>query len=58
MGRVVPVHNATALADAIIEVLHHPDRFRGNTEAIRCQHDPMVIAEQYENIFNSLSLQR
>jgi len=58
MGRVVPVHNATALADAIIEVLHHPDRFRVNTEAIRRQHDPMVIAEQYENIFNSLSLQR
>lgn len=56
MGRVVPIHNATALAEAIVEVLKHPARFQVNTEPIQRKHDPQVIAGQYEDIFNSLSL--
>lgn len=56
MGRVVPIHNATALAEAIVEVLKHPARFQVNTEPIQRKHDPRVIAGQYEDIFNSLSL--
>ncbi|PWH20496.1 MAG: glycosyltransferase family 1 protein [Anaerolineae bacterium] len=54
MGKIVPVHDAAALAEAILEILEQPSHFRVNIEPLRQQHDPMVIAKQYEQIFNAL----
>lgn len=58
MGRIVPVHNAPALAQAIGEILDHPQRFRVDIETIQRQHHPALLAEQYEQIFTRLIAQR
>ncbi len=57
MGKIVPVQNATALAQAILEVLEHPQDFQVDIEPIRQLHDPDVVAEQYETIFQNLLVQ-
>lgn len=54
MGRIVPPQNSPALAQAILDVLDHPDRFRGDIPAVRRMYASDTVAAQYESIFEEL----
>ena len=51
MGKIVPIGDATALADALIEIFNNPDSFHRDPEQIRIQYLPDTIAEAYEKLF-------
>jgi glycosyltransferase involved in cell wall biosynthesis len=54
MGVVVPPANAHALAQAIIEVLNHPERYQGDAQAVIGRFSPQRIAQEYETLFQEL----
>jgi glycosyltransferase involved in cell wall biosynthesis len=54
MGRVARIGDSTALAEAILEVLNEPEKFRGDVEAIKRSYDPDSIAAEYEKLFERL----
>lgn len=54
MGRVAKIGDAASLAECLLDVLDHPDKFRGDTAAIRKAYDPDSIAAEYEKLFESL----
>jgi glycosyltransferase involved in cell wall biosynthesis len=54
MGRIVPPQDSPALAQAILEVLDHPDRYRGDIPAVRRMYASETVAAQYESIFEEL----
>jgi glycosyltransferase involved in cell wall biosynthesis len=54
MGLVVPPMDAHALARAIINVLDHPENFRGDPQAVKQQFSPETIGEEYEQLFRRL----
>ncbi|GAB4478314.1 MAG: glycosyltransferase family 4 protein [Anaerolineales bacterium] len=54
MGKIVPVRDSNALAEAIVAILEQPQRFRADTESIRYRHDPQTVAQQYEQLFTRL----
>ncbi|OGO33872.1 MAG: hypothetical protein A2W35_01045 [Chloroflexi bacterium RBG_16_57_11] len=51
-GLIVPVADAKALAEAILQVLEAPARYRGDPEALVRLSTPAAVAEAYENIFD------
>jgi glycosyltransferase involved in cell wall biosynthesis len=54
MGRIVPARNADALAQAILEVLDHPERYGGDVNVVRRMYASDTVAQQYESIFEEL----
>lgn len=54
MGVVVPIGNAGALGDAVIQILSEPGKFRGDVESIRETFAPDANAAQYEKMFLKL----
>lgn len=54
MGKVVPPRDSSALAEAILEVLSDPQRFRGDQAVIRRRYAADTVAAAYENIFDGL----
>lgn len=54
MGQVAEIGNAASLADCLLEVLDHPEKYRGDIEAIRKAYDPDSIAAEYEQLFARL----
>jgi glycosyltransferase involved in cell wall biosynthesis len=54
MGKIFPLRDVPGLAEAIIDILDHPDRFQGNVPAIRAQFSPEAISGKYEGIFKEL----
>jgi len=54
MGRVASIGDPASLARAILEILAHPEDFKGDLEAIRRAYDPDKIAAQYEELFEGL----
>lgn len=56
-GRIVPVANAQALAQAIIEVLEQPERYQGKPQDLVQISTPAAVAEAYEKTFQ-LALNR
>ncbi len=54
MGRSIPPRNSAELTKAIIDILDHPNGYRGDQQAVKKQFSPDAIAEQYEIIFNQL----
>jgi glycosyltransferase involved in cell wall biosynthesis len=54
MGEVVPIGDATALAEAILKIVADPKKYRGNTSAIARQFDPDRTATEYEKLFEEL----
>jgi len=54
IGRIVPPRDAAALANAIIDILDHPQDYRGEPEKIAERYSPAQIARQYEALFNEL----
>lgn len=51
MGQIVPPRNALALAEAIIDVLDHPNKYQGDPAQVARTFAPASIAEQYEKVF-------
>ena len=51
MGKVVPIGDSSALAEALIEVLSHPQEYQGNVAAITDRYLPDSIAQEYEKLF-------
>lgn len=54
MGRIVPPRNSQALADAIVEVLDHPQRFAGDSALVRQRYASESVARAYEELFKEL----
>jgi glycosyltransferase involved in cell wall biosynthesis len=54
MGRVARIGDAAHLAEAILEVLNEPQKFRGHVEAIKKTYNPDSIAQEYEKLFKKL----
>ena len=53
-GRVAKIGDSMDLAACILEVLDHPDKYKGDTEAIKKAYDPDSIAVEYEKLFGRL----
>jgi glycosyltransferase involved in cell wall biosynthesis len=54
MGKIVPLRDAEALAQAVLEVLDNRQSFRGDPAAIAERFSPDRTAEQYEEVFADL----
>ena len=54
MGRVAKIGDAASLAECLLDVLAHPEKFRGDVAAIRKAYDPDNIAAEYEKLFERL----
>jgi glycosyltransferase involved in cell wall biosynthesis len=54
MGRTVPPRDSQALAEAVIEVLRHPRKYKGKLSEILPRFAPDSIAAQYEAMFLQL----
>ena len=54
MGRVARVGDRADLAEAILEVLNEPEKFRGDIESIKKSYNPDSIAAGYEQLFEKL----
>jgi glycosyltransferase involved in cell wall biosynthesis len=54
MGRVVPVGDAGAIAQAILEIFSAPEQFRGNYEKVKDRYSPDGIAAGYEKLFEDI----
>jgi glycosyltransferase involved in cell wall biosynthesis len=54
MGKIIPIGDAQALADSVIEVLQAPGRFKGDPEGIARTYLPDAIAVEYEMLFNEI----
>jgi len=56
MGRVARVADSAHLAEAVLEVLNKPEKFRGDSESIRKSYSPDFVAEEYEKLFEALQV--
>lgn len=54
MGRIVPVGDSHALAEAILDVLANREQFSVDREAIRQQYHPDAIAAHFESLFQTM----
>ena len=54
MGLVVPPADSASLAAAIVDILDHPEKYRGDSQAVAQRFSSQRIAEEYENLFNEL----
>jgi len=57
MGKVTPIGDAHALAEALIDVLSNPGDYHADPSAIAAQYDPDHVAEVYENLFSEIQAQ-
>ena len=54
MGRIAKIGDPADLADAILEVLSEPQKFKGDVETIKKMYNPDSIAQEYEKLFAKL----
>jgi glycosyltransferase involved in cell wall biosynthesis len=54
MGKVVPVGDSPALAQALLDILSKKQEYRCDTAALKRMYEPDRIAEHYENLFKML----
>lgn len=54
MGKIVPPMDADRLADAVIEVIDNPERFRGDAKAVSAQYSPAAVSGIYEELISGL----
>jgi glycosyltransferase involved in cell wall biosynthesis len=54
MGKVVPVADAGAIAQAILDILADPEQFCGNYARIKDRYSPDGIAAGYEKLFEDI----
>jgi glycosyltransferase involved in cell wall biosynthesis len=54
MGVVSEIGNSESLANAILEVLDHKEKYRGDIDALKKAYDPESVAIEYEKLFAKL----
>jgi len=54
MGKIIPVGDAQALANAILEILDHPEMYRGDPEQVIQKFNPDTNAAAFEALFQQL----
>jgi len=54
MGRVARINDSADLAEAILEVLNDPQKFKGDIAEIKKSYDPDSVAQEYEKLFARL----
>jgi glycosyltransferase involved in cell wall biosynthesis len=54
MGKVTPIGDSDALAEAILEILAEPQKYRRDPAEIARIYDPDSVAEEYEKLFEKL----
>jgi glycosyltransferase involved in cell wall biosynthesis len=54
MGQVTPIGDAPALAAAVLEILAHPESYRGDPAKIRQQFHPDTNAAAFEGLFERM----
>jgi len=54
MGKVVPIGNSSALAEALLGVFSEKDKFKCDTASLAHQYDPDTVAAEYERLFEQL----
>lgn len=54
MGEVSEIGNAESLANAILDVLAKPKKYKSKTKAIKKMYEPDLIAQEYEKLFEKL----
>lgn len=55
MGKVTPIGDAKALAEAVLEILADPQKFRRDPAEIARTYDPDSVAAEYEKLFAKLT---
>jgi glycosyltransferase involved in cell wall biosynthesis len=55
MGKVTPIGDARALAQAVLEILADPQKFRRDPAEIARTYDPDSVAAEYEKLFAKLT---
>lgn len=58
MGKIVPIRNSAALAEAILEVIDHPQEYQSDPGVIIRRFSPASSAQCYEDIFHELLADR
>jgi glycosyltransferase involved in cell wall biosynthesis len=54
MGLTVPPRNASALSEALIDILDNPNGYGGNQQEVINNFCPDTVAAQYEALFDQL----
>lgn len=54
MGKVVPIGDADALAEALLDIFANPNAFRGNPAKVAENFDPQTNAAAYEQLYLEL----
>jgi glycosyltransferase involved in cell wall biosynthesis len=54
MGEVVPIGDAKALAEAVVKVISHPEKYQGSPEEVERRFDPLNNARAYLQIYQEL----
>lgn len=54
MGKVVPIGDEKALAEAIIDVASHPEEYQESPGKIASQYEPEEVARQYELLYSEI----
>jgi glycosyltransferase involved in cell wall biosynthesis len=54
MGKVVPLGDSSALAEALLDILANQEKYRCDTTALAKAYHPETIAEAYERLFAGL----
>jgi glycosyltransferase involved in cell wall biosynthesis len=57
MGKVVPIHDAPALAQAVLDIFDHPKNYRGDPEKVIEMFRPDTSAAAFEQLFETLLAQ-
>ncbi|HWQ04219.1 MAG TPA: glycosyltransferase family 4 protein [Longilinea sp.] len=54
MGKISAIGDAKNLADMVIDVLDHREKYQGDRTEIARRYDPDTIAAEYEKLFNEM----
>ncbi|NMB67475.1 MAG: glycosyltransferase family 4 protein [Chloroflexi bacterium] len=54
MGQIAPIGDSRGLAEAVLEVLDHPEKYQADTAEIARRYDPDTIAFEYEKLFDEM----
>jgi glycosyltransferase involved in cell wall biosynthesis len=55
MGKIIPIGDSAALAEAALDILSRPDDFRRDAQPIIERYKPDTIASEYERLFEEMA---
>jgi len=53
-GQIAPIGDSRGLAEAVLEVLDHPEKYQADAAEIARRYDPDTIAFEYEKLFDEM----